>query len=127
MSEQHHTDSEHGHDRRSIDRRAAALTEDKVSLMIEESVADALAKHESRMILHIDTKFGQLHKFIADAFPDGDPHGHRIAHEKQIKSADAWDKFRFGLFEHVAKGGALLVIGYVALALWDAFKAGVHK
>ena len=62
--------------------------------MVEEAVEERVSKMETRIFAHFDVKFGQLHKVIADAFPDGDPHGHRMFHERQIKDADAWAKIK---------------------------------
>jgi len=57
------------------------LTEDRVALMIQEAVQRALTAHEQHLTLHMDSQFALLRKSFAEAFPGGDPHGHRLAHE----------------------------------------------
>lgn len=74
------------------ERRDQALTEDRVKLMISEAVQQALASHEQHLTAHMDRQFAMLRQSFADAFPGGDPHGHRIAHEKAIANATWWDK-----------------------------------
>lgn len=108
-------------------RQAQHVTEDRVSLMIEEAVSEALAKHETRMLTHIDVKFGQLHKLITDAFPNGDPHGHRMAHEAQIRSATDWSRLKTMLIEKLLSAGLLAGVVWLALVAWEAIKREMHK
>jgi len=97
------------------------LTEDRVALMIEGAVADALAKHETRMVSHFDVKFGQLNKLIGDAFPGGDPHYHRMFHERMIRDADGWAKLKHELIGKFLTGGLWVAAGWLALAVWRTF------
>ena len=118
----------HDHeDRRPERRRTPAITEAQIALMVEEEVERRLAKFEDKIIAHMDVKFGQMHKMFSDAFPDGDPHGHRMYHERSIKTADQWSKFKMGLVDKLAAGGAWAILGFVALALWDYFKREVQR
>jgi hypothetical protein len=105
----------------------ANVSEAQVSLMIEEELERRLAKFEDKMMLHMDVKFAQLHKLITDAFPTGDPHGHRMAHEKMIRDADGWSKIKGEILSKFLTGGLWLAAGYLAFAVWQAFKTDVIK
>lgn len=108
-------------------RREGQLTTDRVALMIEEALEDRVSKMEDRLTVHMDLKFDQMHRLIADAFPNGDPHGHRLAHEKQIEDAEGWKAIRRELITQVAKGGVLVAAGWLMLAIWQAFKESVKS
>lgn len=109
------------------ERRADPLTHDRVALMIEEAIEERVSKMEDRMVAHIDVKFAQMHRLIADAFPNGDPHGHRMAHEKAIRDAEGWSAIKRELITKVATGGVWVAMGWLLLAAWQAFKEGVKS
>ena len=109
------------------ERRTGTLTEDRVALMIQEAVSEALKNHEQHLLLHIDKQFAGLKQSFNDAFPNGDPHGHRIAHEKAIADATQWHKVRQGVVEKVASGGIWAAILFAALAVWEAIKREAGK
>ncbi len=64
---------------------------------------------------------------IGKAFPGNDPDGHRLAHEAWIKGAQARAEFWAKMRDKLAETGVVGVIGFVALAVWVAFKSEVHK
>ncbi len=102
------------------DRRP--MTEDHVAIMIEQAIDKAMPNYQADMIQHIDAKFGHLDTLFKSAFPGGDPVGHRLAHEEQIKTAEFWSHIKVSLAEKLAFGvvsGGLLFIG---LAAWEALK-----
>ena len=109
------------------ERRDSALTEDRVKLMISEAVQQALASHEQHLTLHMDRQFAALKQTFAEAFPGGDPHGHRIAHEKAIRNATGWDKLKAEVAGKVLTAGVWVAIAWTALALWEAVKNEVRK
>lgn len=109
------------------ERRSNPLTEDRVALMIQEAVSEALKTHEQHLLLHIDKQFAELRRSFGDAFPGGDPHGHRIAHEKAIADANQWSKVRQGVVEKVASGGVWAALMFGALAVWDALKREIIR
>lgn len=109
------------------ERRQAALTEDKVALMIQEAVSKALSTHEQHLMLHMDKQFALLRQTFSEAFPGGDPHGHRIAHEKAIRSATAWDKMKAEVLSKFLTAGLWVAAGWLAFAVWEAFKHEVKK
>jgi hypothetical protein len=109
------------------ERRQAALTEDKVALMIQEAVSKALTTHEQHLTLHMDKQFALLRQSFADAFPGGDPHGHRIAHERQIANASWWDKTKSDAVSKVTAAGLWAVVVFLCVAAWEHIKAEARK
>jgi hypothetical protein len=103
------------------------VTESQIALMIEEEVERRLSKFEDKLMLHMDVKFAQLHKLISDAFPGGDPHGHRAYHELQIKQADGWDKIKGEVLSKFLTSGLWVAAAWLAFAVWQTFKSEVTK
>jgi hypothetical protein len=109
------------------ERRSATLTEDRVKLMIEKAVQQALAAHEQHLVAHMDKQFAALKASFADAFPDGDPHGHRIAHQKFIANAGWWERVKG---EAVGKATAATLwafIVFLAIAAWEYVRQETKK
>jgi hypothetical protein len=106
---------------------APSVSEAQISLMIEEEIERRLSKFEDKMMMHMDVKFAQLHHAIAEGYPGGDPHGHRMAHEKMIRDADGWTKIKGDILSKFLTGGLWLAAGYLAFAVWQAFKTDVTK
>jgi hypothetical protein len=102
------------------------VSEAQISLMIEEELERRLAKFEDKMLMHMDAKFAQLHKLITDGYPNGDPHGHRMAHEKMIREPTAGRRSRARSSKFLT-GGLWLAAGWLAFAMWQAFKSEVTK
>lgn len=109
------------------ERRVQNLTEDRVALMIEEAVSDAMTRHEAKMGAMIRNEFNTLQELFKSAYPGGDPHGHRIAHEKAIASASKWDRLRDGIIEKILTGGVWAGVIFLAFTMWEAFKREVHR
>ena len=109
------------------ERRDAALTEDRVRLMISEAVQQALASHEQHLTRHMDQQFASLRQTFAEAFPAGDPHGHRIAHEKFIAQASWWDRVKGDAFAKVTGAGIWALVVVLGVALWEHLKAEARK
>ena len=110
-----------------VERRSTTLTEDRVALMIEQAVQTALKSHEQHLTLHMDKQFALLKQSFADAFPGGDPHGHRIAHEKAIANATWWDRAKSDAFGKVASAGIWAVVVFLAIAAWEHIKQEARK
>lgn len=98
------------------------LTEDRVALMIQEAVSKALVEHEQHLMLHMDKQFAQLRQSFADAFPAGDPHGHRIAHEKAIRNAGWWDKIKSEAASKTITASLWVTLAFIALSVWEHIK-----
>lgn len=95
------------------------LTEDRVKVLISE----ALERHERRVMDHLDSGFDKLSQTFASAFPGGDPHGHRMAHEKAIRDATGRDKLRSEVLGKFVTGGLWAAAGFLAFATWESVKA----
>lgn len=104
------------------ERRTEVLTEDKVKLMISVAVRQALTEHEQHLTTHMDKQFALLKQTFADAFPSGDPHGHRLAHEKAIAKATWWDKTKSDAYAKLAAAGLWAVVAFLAVAAWEHLK-----
>jgi hypothetical protein len=109
------------------ERRQSALTEDKVALMIEQAVSAALKSHEQHLTLHMDKQFATLRQAFNDAFPGGDPHGHRLAHERQIANASWWEKTKSDAVSKVTAAGLWAVVVFLCVAAWEHIKAEARK
>lgn len=107
--------------------RQQGLTEDRVALMIEQAVQTALKNHEQHLTLHMDKQFAALRQSFADAFPGGDPHGHRMAHEKAIAKAGWWEKTKSDAFSKVTAAGVWAVVAFMAVAAWEHIKQESRK
>lgn len=102
-----------------------SLNEDTVRLMIKQDVEDAIKESQDELRTHMDEKFKELREFVASAFPNGDPTGHRQAHEKAIRDADWWAKFKLGLFEKIVLGGVMGAVAFLGAAAWEHFKTAL--
>ena len=109
------------------DRRRHGITEDRVQVMIQEAVSKALVTHEQHLTAHMNKQFSMLRQTFADAFPGGDPHGHRIAHEKAIANASWWDKAKSDAFSKVTAAGLWAIVVFLAVAAWEHIKAEAKK
>jgi hypothetical protein len=103
------------------------ITEDRVALMIEQAVSTALRSHEQHLMAHMDRQFAVLVKTFSDAFPGGDPHGHRLAHEKAIANATWWDRVKSDAVGKVAAGATWAFVLFVAIAAWEHIKTELRK
>lgn len=109
------------------ERRHEALTEDRVALMIQEAVSKALINHEQHLVTHMDKQFAALRQTFAEAFPGGDPHGHRIAHEKAIRNAGWWDKIKSEAASKTITAGLWVTMAFIAAAIWEHIKSEAKK
>ncbi len=66
-------------------------------------------------------------KLMSDAFPAGDPVGHRRHHELVIKQAEEKAEFWLKMRIALAQYGLLGFAGWVVYSLWQSFLQGPHK
>lgn len=109
------------------ERRDQALTEDRVRLMISEAVQQALASHEQHLMAHMDRQFAALRQTFAEAFPGGDPHGHRLAHEKAIRNAGWWDRIKNEAASKTITAGLWVTLAFIAAAIWEHIKSEAKR
>lgn len=99
------------------------LTEDRVKVLIN----DALQSHEARVLDRMDSGFDRLSQTFASAFPNGDPHGHRLAHEKAIRSATGWDKLKSEVVGKFLTLGLWAAAVFLAYTVWESVKTNIRN
>jgi hypothetical protein len=63
---------------------------------------------------------------LSKGFPDGDPDGHRRAHEAQIRKAEARTRLYEKLYEELATKGILALLAFVGSAVIYYAAAKLH-
>lgn len=64
---------------------------------------------------------------MKDAFPDGDPDGHRRYHEASIKEAEAKAEFWSKMRVSVSTWGLIGVLGMLGMMAWNGFIQRLHS
>lgn len=64
---------------------------------------------------------------VADSIPNRDYVGHRMAHTQEMKKATTAQELHMEAKKTIIRWGLPAVLGFVGLALWEAFKAGLLK
>lgn len=108
-----------------VDRRAVA-PQDLVAL-VEQIHASQLSL-DAKLTQHMTAETHELAEAITslmkEAFPDGDPDGHRRRHELELEElkekTEFWKKMRLAL----AQWGLLGFVGWLFLTGWNAFLLG---
>jgi len=95
--------------------------------MIREAVDESVSALEARMRTHFDDRFDTMQRMFMSAFPNGDPHGHRLRHEDDIRSADNWTYLRREVMLKLITAVLMFGLGWGAAALWTAFRTGIIK
>lgn len=77
---------------------------------------------------HMKEETAELTKSVAgmlkEAFPAGDPVGHRLHHEAVIKKAEASARFWEDMATSTAKWGLFGFLGWLVYVAWAAFVKG---
>jgi hypothetical protein len=109
------------------DRRA----NDGPVMLLLQSLHDKQDRMEERLTTHMANETGELAvevaRLMAQAFPDGDPDGHRRHHEAVIAKAEARAEFWRKMAYEITKYGLLGFIGWLGVTTWQAFLQGPHK
>lgn len=96
-----------------------------------KTIQQNLDKLDSRLTKHMTDETMELaqeiSRLMADAFPEGDPKGHRKHHEAVIAKAEARAEFWKKLSFEISKGGLLGFLTWALYALWQYFLQGPHK
>jgi hypothetical protein len=103
------------------ERRDGHMTEDRVRLLIQQTVDNSMKVHEARIEQLIKVEFGKMETLFKSAFPEGDPYGHRAAHEKQIRDATKWDKIKAEFISKAFSTGILAAVGFALIAVWEHY------
>jgi hypothetical protein len=110
-------------ERRDTDTTAviALITE------IHRDVKDLDKKLTKHMLEETSELAQEIAALMIKAFPEGDPSGHKAAHEAWIKKTESqaafWEKMKFEL----VRWGLIAIIGWAVVALWKQFVLGVPK
>ena len=110
------------------DRRQTG--ENAVLSLITEVHKDLKALNErlsSHMVEETHDLAAEVAKLMADAFPEGDPKGHRKYHEASIAKAEAKAEFWKKMLFEICRWGLIGFIGWMAVTLWKAFVLGPVK
>lgn len=102
------------------------LTEERANQMIRDALDQAIEEHDKDMRDFLREEFAKLNALIRSGYPDGDPVGHRLAHEEDIRSAKRWSALKASVMEKVVTGGVWGLIAFMAMAAWEHFKRGVN-
>lgn len=96
-----------------------------------KSFHTSLSALDARLTKHMTDETMELAqeitKLMADAFPEGDPKGHRKLHEAAIEKAMARAEFWKKMTFEICKGGLLGFAVWALLSLWNTFLQGPHK
>jgi hypothetical protein len=111
----------------SIDRRATSQEMLEIIKQIHDNQLALDAKLTHHMTNETDELAQAITRLMTDAFPEGDPSGHRRHHELVIRQAEAravfWQKMVF----EIARWGLIGFLGWAAYALWQQFLHGPAK
>lgn len=96
--------------------------------MLVKHVKDDVNALQASLARHLDG-LPQQHKELIEtmlhqAFPDGDPDGHRRHHEAVIKAEKERAEFWKSMREALARYGLIGFGGWACYALWQAFLKG---
>lgn len=121
--------------------RRSGLTEEKVLLMINNSVATNTAAMEDRIIAAINHNFDKrlaeldkridavhdiFERHVDEAFPDGPLTGHKMDHEGRMKWAETKQKLTVDILRYVILGAVGLVFVLLGLGLMEYIKKGIQ-
>jgi hypothetical protein len=94
-------------------------------------IHDNQVEMDRKLTSHMENETQELATAIttlmADAFPAGDPGGHRRHHELVIKQAEERAAFWKVLRIEIAKWGLIGFLGWASWSLWNSFLQGPHK
>lgn len=100
-------------------------------LLLIKQVHDNQVSLSEKLNQHMNEETQELAQAITelmkDAFPGGDPSGHRRRHELELEElkekAEFWKKMRLAL----AQWGLLGFAGWLVYTVWNALLLGPHK
>lgn len=111
-----------------LERRAKPRDDSETILYVMQEIhkrVEALDERLSRQTHDATLKLAEeIAALMCKSFPQGDPDGHRAAHEAWIKreedKTEFWAKLRF----EIAKWGLVGIIGWLAIVAWRAVLQG---
>lgn len=103
------------------------ISEDRAKLLIRGAIDASLREHERQLLVNLDSRFGELSEMIKSAFPGGDPHGHRLAHEHEIQNAAGWSKLKADLIGKIMTGGVWAGLVWLLFVAFEALKQEIKR
>ena len=127
----HHADFTDTVPHPSVERRS----NDSMVLFLMQQVADDMKNLDTKLSNHMTNEITELALALdamrRESFPDGDPDGHRRAHEASIKRAEDNAKFWAEMRIAAGKWMGLGLLGLLATWIWQGFLqallTGMHK
>lgn len=105
-----------------------ARANDAAMLALIKTIQEDLNEIRSTLQIHIKTEPAEWAKVLSElmnkSFPEGDPVGHREAHEAQMKAIKDRAEFWHSLLKEITKWGIMGVLGWLAYHAWVAFLQG---
>ena len=91
-------------------------------LLLVQQINEKLEVVDSKLTAHVSEELLKIAEEIASlmvkSFPEGDPHGHRRAHEAAIKAAEDKAQFWKTMRAELGKWGLIGFIGFAIAAMW---------
>lgn len=110
------------------DRRKT--TEAQALISMVESLLERMDRYDQKLSDHMEKEAADIKASIETAlhssFPQGDPEGHRRAHEAWIKREEDSAKFWAEMRIAVGKWAGLGVLAFLATAAWTQLIKGPH-
>lgn len=103
------------------------ISEDRARLLIRGAIDASLREHERQLLVNLDSRFAELSAMIKSAFPDGDPHGHRLSHEREIRDAAGWEKLKSELMSKLLTGGVWAGVAWLLFVAFEAIKQEIKR
>lgn len=108
-------------------RELRELSQERVTAIVRSAVDESLKSHKAEVTRHIDESMRELKAYIATGYPDGDPVGHRLSHEKEIRGAARWEQIKTSVAEKLLTGGVWGLLAFLGLAAWEMLKREAQK
>jgi hypothetical protein len=93
---------------------------DTLVLALMTEIKATVDSMDRRLTSHITAE----EALFADAFPGGDPGGHKAWHQAEIDRIRDRAKFWRDMRDHLAKWGLIGLSGWLVYVLWDALLKG---
>ena len=106
-------------DQRKNDAAILALVQ-----QIHAKVEVMHTKLEQHMTEDTSLLANEIKSLMDKAFPNGDPDGHKAAHEAWIRKVEARTEFFKKLTFELSKYGLLGLVGWLALTIWKGILVG---
>lgn len=91
---------------------------DNLVIELMQAIKEKVESIDSRLTRHIAEETQKFHEMMNNAFPNGDAHGHRVAHEAFLREMEDRHELRKALIEKLVTGGVWTAIGVIVSISW---------